>query len=200
MECDCGDPRLTLLSQPQTETASGRASWSSTPQNRILKGAGELGDRRFVARKRGEREESPDSIVRGPPDYSGSGRTKGSAPGNARGLRERALTPETAGVRWRGYGQCHRKQTAGDAEPRRQARGKPRARLLRPDHLARVKRWGKSPPPGWQRLGARKTPRGARSNRRGGPARPVCVRLARAGACNPRVGCLSPGAIRDLEE
>ena len=44
------------------------------------------------------------------------------------------------------------------------------------------------------------TPRGARSNRRGGLAQPACVSLARAVRSDPRVGCLSPGAIRDLEE
>jgi hypothetical protein len=48
--------------------------------------------------------------------------------------------------------------------------------------------------------GARKTPRGARPNRRGGPARPAHVALEGERRRDPRVGCLSPGAIRDLEE
>ena len=74
-----------------------------------MEAAGELGDRRSVARKRSGREESPDSIVAAFGLFRGRA-AKGSAPGNARGLRKRMPTPSVAGgLRGRGYGKCHRK-------------------------------------------------------------------------------------------
>jgi hypothetical protein len=77
--------------------------------------------------------------------------SQGSAPGNARGPRSEG----------RGYGQCHRENTAGAARgvrkdvagPCGKPKAKPWARLSRPSHLVRVKRWGKSPPPRWQHRG-----------------------------------------------
>src|SRR4029077_767276 len=60
-------------------------------------------------------------------------------------------------------------------------------------HLARVKRWGKSPPPGWQHPGHGK-PR-VEQGQIGGEGRPgpyACPDFAFANeGCDPRVGCLS---------
>jgi hypothetical protein len=75
----------------------------------IIMIAGEPGDRRlarFVSANLGEREESPDS-ERPEPD----GLRQGNAPGNARGLRSKGAKAFGR----RGYGKCHRKQTADDA-------------------------------------------------------------------------------------
>jgi len=66
--------------------------------------AGEPGDRRSVSRKRGGREESPDSPTLRNCHWQFL-RVKGNAPGNARGLHFRFAK---AGLR-RGYGKCHRK-------------------------------------------------------------------------------------------
>src|SRR5579862_7514257 len=78
-------------------------------------------------------------------------RRKGNAPGNARGLRRAFREGETRG---RGHGKCHRKYTAGVIRTLRQAHGKTAdsPSSVRA-HLARVKRWGKSPPPGWRHSG-----------------------------------------------
>jgi len=67
---------------------------------------------------------------------------KGNAPGNARGLVQRAgLKPGT----YMSHGQCHREYTAGGATP-----GDSPEENLRDVFMVRaqvrVKRWGKSPP------------------------------------------------------
>jgi len=69
-------------------------------------------------------------------------RVKGNAPGNARGLVQRAgLKPGT----YMSHGQCHREYTAGGAIP-----GDSPEENLRDVFMVRaqvrVKRWGKSPP------------------------------------------------------
>jgi hypothetical protein len=73
-----------------------------------------------------EREESPDSITL-QICLRQILRVKGNAPGNARGLRRTFREGET---RRRGHGKCHREYTAGAKRTLRQARGKPRARLV----------------------------------------------------------------------
>ena len=69
-------------------------------------------------------------------------RVKGNAPGNARGLVQRAgLKPGT----YMSHGQCHREYTAGGATP-----GDSPEENLRDVFMVRaqvrVKRWSKSPP------------------------------------------------------
>ncbi len=84
-------------------------------------------------------------------------------------------------------------QTAGELEPRRQANGEtdgpPVSVIAR---LVRVKRWGKSPPPGWQHPGHGK-PR-VEQGQIGGEGWPspyaACPACGMRG-CDPRVGCLS---------
>jgi hypothetical protein len=122
-----------------------------------MEAAGEPGDRRSVSRERGGREESPDSRIprywpmnpssalRNRVNASAFGlRIQGDAPDNVRGplLAARKRSGES------GYGKCHREYTAGELRPRRPVPGNTGSGPVSDEaHLARVKRWGKSPPP-----------------------------------------------------
>ena len=92
-----------------------------------------------------KREESPDSRL-----FGESPRAKGNAPDNVRGPSCKARERRAAN----GYGKCHREYTAGELRSRRPSFGNTTRRPVSDGaHLVRVKRWGKSPPPGWQHPG-----------------------------------------------
>jgi hypothetical protein len=104
--------------------------------------AGELDDRWFGSRKRTGREESPDTesaqaewasrlVTPGEPLYR---------------------PPSEAGVPTV-HGQCHREQTACEAQPGDSPEENLRDIFEWPASPVRVKRWGKSPPPRWQHRG-----------------------------------------------
>jgi hypothetical protein len=131
-------PRRTSVNR-RTLLTSRQHLHHSLNTSRTMDTAGGPGDRwRDAARygaggKSGHRSRGPQGLA-----------TQSSAPGNARGQRPRG----------RGYGKCHRNQTAGALDKccRLSGRleGKPFARSEWQARFraaqVRVKRWGKSPP------------------------------------------------------
>src|SRR4029077_2903112 len=115
---------------------------------RIIYLAGESGDRRFASRKGSGREESPDSSCGELARAGHSRATRLVTPGGraahfAKAECEAAATESAT-----------ENETAGDActsaAGPRQNQG---PASFGQAHLARVKRWGKSPPPGWRHPG-----------------------------------------------
>jgi hypothetical protein len=116
------------------------------------------------------------------------------------------------------HGKCHRKCTAGGTQHGDIAQENLRDVFAQLVRLARVKRWGKSPPLGWQhtrhgkprvvqgQIGGESRPGSSSQRSRGGRFTAVVATNAlplqrrKLLQSNPRVGCLSHGASRDLEE
>ncbi len=114
----------------------------------IIRAAGEPGDRRFASRKGSGREESPDSSCGELARAGHSRATRLVTPGG------RAARFAKAGREVTATESATENETAGDActsaAGLRQNQG---PASFGQAHLARVKRWGKSPPPGWRHPG-----------------------------------------------
>ena len=115
---------------------------------RIIQLAGESDDRRFVSRKGSGREESPDSSC-GELARAGHSRATRLVTPGGRAARFAKARLEVAATE-----SATENKTAGEActsaAGLRQNQG---PASFGQAHLARVKRWGKSPPPGWQHPG-----------------------------------------------
>jgi hypothetical protein len=113
-----------------------------------MSGAGEPGDRRFAACKGCEREESPDSGC-GDLARDGHGRatrlvTPGGCASRRAKVRYDSVATESATENKTAGAACT--SAAGFRKNRKSA-------CFGLAHLARVKRWGKSPPLGWRHPG-----------------------------------------------
>jgi len=184
----------------------------------IMEPAGGPGDRWSGHRKMAGREESPDTVLS----------HQGTLHPLNRGCKVRATRLVTPGERfgWRGFRLAPAgslTESATENIPPAERHGGIAQENLRDVfaqlvRLVRVKRWGKSPPLVWQhtrhgkprvvqgQIGGESRPGSSSQRSRGsalGRLLQECAPSATAQAAaesNPRVGCLSHGASRGLEE